>query len=197
MKTLINKCIVRLATPNDIEFINDISKEMAFSATQRGTGIALRTPEYLMGKINKDLAMIAIHPENGQWIGFCYLEFWQNEKYVANSGLIISPKYRGQGYTRDIKTAIFSYCKEKFPAATLFSLTSNAIVMKLNREFGYKEVPFSEIVNDVSFISGCDSWVDYVGLMTHIALSSKYIAMVHLPVDKLKENTFRSLLVAS
>lgn len=170
---------------------------MAFSATQRGTGIALRTPEYLLTKVKKNLAMIAIHPENGQWIGFCYLELWKNEKYVANSGLIISPKYRGNGYTRAIKTTIFSYCQQKFPSATLFSLTSNAIVMKLNRELGYQEVCFSELLNDVSFISGCESWVDYKGLMMHSTLSSKYVSMVYIPKDEFEENTFTSVLVAS
>ena len=154
---------------------------MAFSAAQRGTGIALRTPEYLMAKIEKSLAMIAIHPANGEWIGFCYLELWQNEKYVANSGLIVSPKYRGQGYTRDIKTAIFMYCQDHFPIATLFSLTTNPIVMQLNHEFGYKEVSSSDMLIDTDFVTGCDSWVDYIGIMKDKKLSLKYVAMVYRP----------------
>lgn len=155
---------------------------MAFSAAQRGTGIALRTPEYLMAKIEKSLAMIAIHPTNGEWIGFCYLELWQNEKYVANSGLIVSPKYRGQGYTRAIKAAIFMHCQDNFPAATLFSLTTNSIVMQLNHEFGYKEVSSSDMLKDIDFVTGCDSWVDYVEIMKDKKLSLKYVAMVYRPV---------------
>ena len=182
MKTLVNNCIVRLATSQDIQSINEISKEMAFSAAQRGTGIALRTPEYLMAKVEKSLAMIAIHPENGEWIGFCYLELWQNEKYVANSGLIVSPKYRGQGYTRDIKTAIFMYCQDHFPLATLFSLTTNPIVMQLNHELGFIEVSSLDMVMDTEFVSGCNSWVDYVGIMKDKKLSLNYVAMVYRPV---------------
>ena len=44
-------------------------------------------------------AVIALD-EHLNLAGFCYIETWEEKKYVANSGLIVDPKFRGQGLAK-------------------------------------------------------------------------------------------------
>ena len=48
-------------------------------------------------------AVIAV-TQDGTWVGFCYIEAWEHGKYVANSGLIVSPAFRKTGVATEIKT---------------------------------------------------------------------------------------------
>ena len=80
---------------------------MASSAKARGTGIAQRSPEYIIAKINEGKAVIALTPDN-HWVGFCYIEAWGHEKFVANSGLIVAPEFRKTGVAKEIKNKIFT-----------------------------------------------------------------------------------------
>ena len=59
---------------------------MESSAKARGTGIARRSPEYIAEKMEQGKAVIAL-TNNGDWVGFCYIETWSHGEYVANSGL--------------------------------------------------------------------------------------------------------------
>ena len=86
-----------------------ICDEMENSAKLRGTGIAKRTPEYIQ-KNAGGKAVIAFS-DDGLWAGFCYIETWTGE-FVANSGLIVNPRYRKFGLARDIKHAIFSLSRK-------------------------------------------------------------------------------------
>ncbi|MCO5240741.1 MAG: hypothetical protein M9904_11880 [Chitinophagaceae bacterium] len=61
----------------------EIANEMAYSSARRGTGIAHRTPEYVMKKMDEGIAAIAVNADNGAWAGFCYLEVWQHQNIVA------------------------------------------------------------------------------------------------------------------
>ena len=88
-----NKLIVRLATADDKHYAETITLEMEESAKARGTGIAKRSPSYLERKMEEGKAIIATTPD-GKWVGFCYIEAWEHDKYVANSGLIVSPVFR-------------------------------------------------------------------------------------------------------
>jgi len=88
-----NNIIVRDATTADVHYAETITNEMAESAKARGTGIAKRSPEYVKLKMEEGKAVIAV-TENGEWVGFCYIESWQDKKFVANSGLIVSPAFR-------------------------------------------------------------------------------------------------------
>ena len=69
---------------------------MESSAKARGTGIAKRSPEYVAKKMEEGKAVIALDA-NGTWVGFCYIEVWEHERFVANSGLIVAPAYRKSG----------------------------------------------------------------------------------------------------
>ena len=80
--------IIRVANTDDVRYAKIITDEMAESAKARGTGIAKRSPEYIADKINEGKAVIAV-TNDGEWVGFCYIETWGHGEYVANSGLIV------------------------------------------------------------------------------------------------------------
>ncbi len=136
-----------------------ISKTIAEAAQNRGTGIAKRKPAYIISKMEKGNAIIAL--DNEKFVGFCYIETWNHGKFVANSGLIVHPDFRGKGYAKKIKKEVFELSKKKFPDAKIFSITTGLAVMKLNSALGYRPVTFSELTNDQSFWKGCQTCKNY------------------------------------
>jgi len=87
--------VISVADATHLKFTDEICGLMAEAAKARGTGIAERTPEYLQEKINQGKAVIAL--SNKKLAGFCYIESWGHEQYVANSGLIVHPSFRRTG----------------------------------------------------------------------------------------------------
>jgi len=150
---------VAVATPTDIIYVSQILQTIEDSAKVRGTGIAKRKSEYIVEKIVQGKAVIATCDE--KFVGFCYVESWGNKKFVANSGLIVRPEFRGHGVAKDIKRAAFNLSRQLFPEAQIFGLTTALAVMKINSELGYRPVTFSELTNDDSFWKGCQSCVNY------------------------------------
>ena len=159
-----------------------ICDEMAASAQARGTGIARRTPEYLEQKMLEGKAVIAFSPE-GEWAGFCYIESWSHGEYVANSGLIVAPKFRKSGVARLIKKTIFELSRKKYPNAKIFGLTTGLAVMKINSELGYEPVTYSELTQDEAFWQGCKSCVNYEILMSKERKNCLCTAMLYDPAD--------------
>ncbi|WP_127122489.1 GNAT family N-acetyltransferase [Chryseotalea sanaruensis] len=157
--------IVRLATADDIRYSETITNEMEESAKARGTGIAKRSPAYIEKKMQEGKSVIAVTTE-GTWVGFCYIEAWQHEKYVANSGLIVAPAFRKSGVATEIKRKIFELSRQKYPQAKIFGLTTGLAVMKINSELGYEPVTYSELTSDDEFWKGCQSCVNYDILMS-------------------------------
>lgn len=94
---------------------------------------------------------------NDELAGFSYIETWSHGRYVANSGLIVNPKFRRHGLARRIKGAIFNLSQELFPDALIFGITTSLPVMKINSDLGYKPVTFSELTQDDAFWAGCNS----------------------------------------
>lgn len=140
-------------------YAQQISEVISEAAKVRGTGIARRTPDYIISKMKKGNAVIALDSET--FAGFCYIESWSHGEYVANSGLIVHPDYRGQGLAKKIKRAIFEQSRKKFPDAKIFSITTGLPVMKMNSDLGYKPVTFSELTNDELFWKGCQTCKNY------------------------------------
>lgn len=138
---------------------NTICQMMEEAAKVRGTGIAKRQPEYIQSKMIEGKAIIALADESV--IGFCYIESWENQKYVANSGLIVHPDYRNTGLARAIKQETFKLSKKLFPEAKLFGITTSMAVMKINASLGYQPVTFSELTQDPTFWKGCQSCANY------------------------------------
>ncbi len=152
---------VVIGSEEHVKYAQEIVDEMAESAKARGTGIARRTPEYVAGKIREGKAVVAYVKETGEWAGFTYIELWGDKSYVANSGLIINPKFRQIGLARAIKTKAFFLSLKMFPGAKLFGLTTGLAVMKINSKLGYRPVPFSELTSDDVFWEGCKNCVNY------------------------------------
>ncbi|MCE2613222.1 GNAT family N-acetyltransferase [Flavobacteriaceae bacterium D16] len=144
-----------IANESHIKYAQIISDTITESAKVRGTGIARRTPEYIIKRLQQGNAVIAL--DDGNFAGFCYIEVWGHKKFVANSGLIVHPDYRKQGLAKKIKKAIFELSRKKFPGAKIFGITTGLAVMKMNYELGYKPVTFSELTDDPQFWKGCQT----------------------------------------
>lgn len=146
---------ILIANESHFKYAEVICDTIAESAKIRGTGIAKRTPEYVCKKLENGNAVIAL--ENGKFAGFCYIEVWGHEKFVANSGLIVHPDFRDRGLARQIKQRVFDLSREKFPDAKIFGITTGLAVMKINYELGYKPTTFSELTDDPEFWKGCQT----------------------------------------
>ena len=159
---------VLVADESHSRYAEEICEEVFISAQERGTGIARRTPEYIIEKMKAGKAVIAI-AEDGSFAGFSYIETWGGKQYVANSGLIVAHAFRGQGLAMRIKSRIFQLSRERFPEAKIFSITTGAAVMKMNYELGFRPVPFSALTDDPEFWKGCQGCRNY-----HILESNKF-----------------------
>ena len=151
---------IHLATAEHIDFAGEISEMIKTAAGSKDIGLALRTPEYIQKKILEGKAIIALADEK-KVAGFCYLETWEHGKYVANSGLIVAPEYRGLGLAKQIKFATYDLSLKKYPGARLFGLTTSPAVLKINSKIGYRPVAFAELTQDKEFWSGCKSCPNY------------------------------------
>lgn len=174
-----------MAGKNDFCYAETITTEMESSAKIRGTGIAKRSPDYIRKKMDEGKAVIAVTTD-GTWVGFCYIEVWSNKKFVANSGLIVSPEFRKSGVAKQIKKKIFDISREKFPEAKIFGLTTGLAVMKINSELGYEPVTYSELTDDEDFWAGCKSCVNYEILMSKGRKNCMCTAMLYDPTDHYK-----------
>jgi N-acetylglutamate synthase-like GNAT family acetyltransferase len=177
--------IIRVADSNDIHYSVTITDEMANSAKARGTGIAQRSPEYVAKKMEDGKAVIAL-TNDGNWVGFCYIETWSHEQYVANSGLIVSPEYRKSGVAKAIKQKIFNLSRVKYPEAKIFGLTTGLAVMKINSDLAYEPVTYSELTQDEEFWAGCKSCVNFEILMSKERKNCFCTAMLYDPKDHYK-----------
>jgi hypothetical protein len=174
--------IVTVANSAHAVFAKIICDQMAASAKARGTGIAKRSPEYLIEKMEEGKAVIAFAAD-GNWAGFCYIESWSHEEYVANSGLIVAPQYRKSGLAKVIKQKIFELSRRRYPHAKIFGLTTGLAVMKINSELAYEPVTFSQLPQDDAFWSGCKSCVNYNILTSTGRKNCLCTAMLYDPKD--------------
>ena len=182
------------AKAEHIMYAKQISLCIDESAKVRGTGIARRTPEYLATKIQNGNAVIAINED--EFAGFCYIEVWGHEKYVAHSGLIVAPEFRGMGLAKKIKKEVFNISIEQYPKAKIFGITTGQAVMKINYELGYKPVHFSELTDDPEFWKGCQTCKNFDVLTRTDRKLCLCTGMLYDPnekkVNSSKSNTFLS-----
>jgi hypothetical protein len=178
---------VLVANAQHLLYSQIICDEMELSAKARGTGIAKRSPEYIMQKMLEEKAVIAF-TGSGTWAGFCYIETWSHGNYVANSGLIVAPEFRKSGLAREIKRKIFELSRLKYPHAKIFGLTTGLAVMKINSELGYEPVTYSELTQDEAFWKGCQSCVNFEILKNKERKNCMCTAMLFDPEDKKRWN---------
>lgn len=172
---------ILIAKPEHEIYAQQICDEMESSAKARGTGIAKRSAEYIIQKISEGKAVIALSKGDKRWAGFCYIETWGHGKYVANSGLIVSPEFRKSGLAKQIKNKVFELSRKKYPEAKIFGLTTGLAVMKINSELGYKPVTYSELTDDEEFWKGCRSCVNYEILKSKDRKNCMCTAMLYVP----------------
>lgn len=152
---------LNILVANETHFVyaNELCQLIESASKARGTGIAKRSPEYLQQKMIEGKAVIAMQ---GQILaGFCYIESWSHDAFVANSGLVVKPIFRKTGLGFKIKEAIFDLSRAKYPNAKIFGITTSLAVMKINSSLGYKPVTFSELTTDDAFWKGCQGCVNY------------------------------------
>ncbi|MDR2498102.1 MAG: GNAT family N-acetyltransferase [Tannerellaceae bacterium] len=163
-------------------YVDTVLETIEAAAKVRGTGIAVRTHDYLATKMKEGKAIIALAGD--EFAGFTYIESWGNKQYVATSGLIVTEKYRGIGLAKRIKEASFALALLRWPKAKLFSLTSGAAVMKMNTELGYVPVTFAELTDDEAFWRGCEGCVNHDVLVRTERKFCICTAMLYDPTKK-------------
>ncbi len=187
---------VVIANKSHSKYAEIICQTIDEAAQVRGTGIAKRKPEYIITKLENGNAVIAL--DGDKFAGFCYIEAWSHGKFVANSGLIVHPDYRGIGLAKKIKKVVFEHSRTKFPNAKIFSITTGLAVMKLNSELGYKPVTFSELTDDQSFWNGCQTCKNYDVLQRTqqkmcLCTGMLYDPNKSSPKTKVKDTVFKRL----
>lgn len=175
---------VIVADETHLSYVDEILDTINAAARVRGTGIAKRSPEYVRQKMLEHKAVIALD-DNGKFAGFSYIESWSNRRFVANSGLIVAPAFRGIGLAKRIKERIFELSRQMFPHAKIFSLTTGAAVMKMNFELGYRPVTFDELTTDTAFWRGCESCVNYDILQRNGGHKCLCVGLLYDPEDQL------------
>ena len=172
---------VMVADASHEVYVDTILTTISEAAKVRGTGIARRTHEYVATKMKEGKAIIALHGD--VFAGFTYIESWGNRQYVATSGLIVHPNYRGIGLAKRIKAASFRLARLRWPNAKVFSLTSGAAVMRMNTELGYVPVTFNELTDDDAFWKGCEGCTNHDILMAKNRKFCICTAMLYDPKD--------------
>ncbi len=150
---------ITIADEAHFKYADEISAEYEASAQVRGTGIAQRSTIYIQDKMRSQDAVIAL--DGARFVGFCYIESFEEKKYVSNSGLLVHPDYRGRGIARKIKRKVFDLAREKYPDSRVFGITTSLAVMRINTALGYHPVTFSELTKDETFWKGCASCSNY------------------------------------
>jgi len=181
-----NQFIVQIANEDHLHYAETICAEMEESAKKRGTGIAKRSPVYLMEKMVEGKAIIATNT-SGDWVGFCYIETWEHGKFVANSGLIVHPDFRQSGIAKAIKAKAFELSRHKYPDAKIIGITTSLAVMKINSDLGYVPVTFSELPVEEGFWKGCASCVNYDILTRTNRKNCLCTGMMYVPPGKKEE----------
>ena len=148
-----------IANSKHIKYSKEISLCIGESAKMRGTGNIEGVLSISVKRWKHSDAVIAL--ENNKFAGFCYIEVWGHGKYVAHSGLIVSPEHRGKGLAKQVKQKVFDLSKKKFPNSKIFGITTGKAVMRINYELGYQPVAFSELTEDPEFWKGCQTCKNY------------------------------------
>lgn len=146
--------VIRIAGQEDTCHVHSIIREINEAAQDPAAGICKRTAGFLAHKIEEGLAVIAV-TTGEEWVGFCYIQEWEDARFVSSCALVIAPAYRNQGVAAAIKAKIFELARAQYPDAVLFGLTTSAAVRKINSQLGYEPVPYSAITADTEFWNSC------------------------------------------
>lgn len=173
-----------VATEQHLPYVEAVVSALEEASRTKGTGLAKRSPEYVRSKITEGKAVIALYKDT--FAGFCYIESWEHEKYVATSGLIVVPQFRSHGLATAIKKEAFHLARRKFPTAKMFGLTTSLAVMRINSELGFVPVTFTELTADQEFWKGCETCQYYDVLQRSGNKNCLCTGMIFDPSPKLR-----------
>lgn len=156
---------VEVASDKHIIYIKDILSAIYEASQVKGNSIVMRDPDYLAAKMKEGKAVIALSGDD--FAGFCYIECWQDEQFVANSGLIVRPEFRGQHLATRIKEKIFDVSRGMFPKACIFSITKSQAVIKMNTALGFRQVSYDLLTTDPRFWKGCETCPHFQELLAN------------------------------
>lgn len=174
---------IEITNSSHIFWLKEICETTLSSALARGTGISGRSAELLEEKMKNGDAIIAFSSD-GKWAGFSFISSWDNGQFVSNSGLIVAPQFRHTGLAKNIKRKIFELSRQKYPEASIFSLTTGLAVMKMNHELGFEPVTYSELTTDELFWDNCKSCVNCPILISKERKNCLCTAMLYNPKNK-------------
>ncbi|KQO23072.1 acetyltransferase [Flavobacterium sp. Leaf82] len=174
---------IEITNSSHIFWLKEICETTLSSALARGTGISGRSAELLEKKMKNGDAIIAFSSD-GKWAGFSFISSWDNGQFVSNSGLIVAPQFRHTGLAKNIKRKIFELSRQKYPEASIFSLTTGLAVMKMNHELGFEPVTYSELTTDELFWDNCKSCVNCPILISKERKNCLCTAMLYKPKKK-------------
>ncbi len=82
---------ILIASKKHIKYANIISETIESSAKARDTGIALRTPDYIVKKIENKNAIICL--DGDKFVGFCYIEITERGGVIVygRSDTVLNP----------------------------------------------------------------------------------------------------------
>ncbi len=155
-----NKITVRISIASDLQYVSTIQNQIAESKKNTGVNMLMRTRELIAEKIISGEAVIAC-TVRGEWVGFSYIQPWDNATFVANCALIVAHSFRHQGIATRIKEKILDLSKTKYPGAKIFGLTASLAVMKVNSDLGFFPVTYSEITQEEQYWTACRSCSNY------------------------------------
>ena len=124
---------VMVADASHEVYVDTILETIRNAAAVRGTGIAERTHEYVATKMKEGKAIIALCGDT--FAGFTYIESWGNKQYVATSGLIVHPDFRGLGLAKRIKQASFQLTDDESFWKGCEGCINHDILKAKNRKF--------------------------------------------------------------
>ncbi len=145
-----------VSDPTCVHYAQACAHLIEKASQEPDTAFVKRSAEYLRSKIEEGKAVIVLN-QNQRVVGFCYIEAWENGRFIANSGLVIDQEYRDLGLAAKLKRKIFQLSQQMYPDAKLFGLTTSKLVMKINTELGYVPVAFSDLTSDDEFWNSCKS----------------------------------------
>jgi hypothetical protein len=186
---------IYIAGEKDLGYVPQIEDAIKAASEIKGTGIAIRTAAYLEKKIIDGKSVIAVS-EDGRWAGFCYIESWGHNRFVANSGLVVHPEFRGVGLAVAIKAKAKTLSRTLFPGARLFGLTTSLAVMKINSRLGYEPVTFSELTDDGEFWKGCET-CPYYDILVRTRRSHCLCTAMLLDPEKDKSKAAKDIIEAA
>ncbi|MCB0320317.1 MAG: hypothetical protein KDD60_05270 [Bdellovibrionales bacterium] len=142
--------VVRQSRPSDIDYVERIA-ELLIEAS-RDHDVAVRERALLEEKICDGHAAIIL--EQQKLVGFGYISVWSGN-VISHSGVVIDPAFRGRGLFRLIKKVLIEIGLQLHPSADVISLSSSALVAKVNRSLGFHDVPLEQLCSDLEFWKGC------------------------------------------